>query len=177
MRKTIAAAAAIAVAGALFLTGCSSEPEPKENAAASDAPTVAEDYEATPAPEPVDPDEAYIDAMSADAQFGTRLLGSIDEASAFLAAGTIEDGSSTARTLSGTYDWLAKRIDAAPESLDSPAAQQNIAAFRICRDAYGDTADALDASDIPALDAAQSPQPGRMHPRTGGHQQQPAMIH
>lgn len=140
--------------GTAYKAGTEAE-KPAETSKAEPAEPVVE--EPTAEPEPVDPDVEYATTMANDPQFMSHMktvMGQLGDFTDATGSSDFAGAASAGHAAADTYDWLADRIDSKPVSSDSSAAQEAMAAFRQCRDAYDSAATAISDLDVTAMNIA-----------------------
>ena len=159
MRKTLLALVAMTAVAVPLLTACgqadhTTAESPVVDQSAAPDPEPAEAQTPAEEPEPVDPDEAFLDSVREQPAISGRMHKVASEMTAWTNSATLAEGARAAHTVSDSFAWIAKRMDADPTSADSPLAQDTMATMRLCRDAYDAAATAIDDVDPAAMDAA-----------------------
>lgn len=159
VRKTLLVLVAMTTVTVPILTGCGhADPATADSPAVehSAAPDPEPAEASTPAeePEPVDPDEVFLDSIREQPMISGRMHKVAGEMAAWTSSATLAEGARAAHTVSDSFAWIANRMDADPTSADSPLAQDTMATMRLCRDAYDAAATAIDDVDPDAMDAA-----------------------
>ena len=148
VRKTLLALAAMTAVAVPILTACG---HVDHTTATSTKPV---EHAAVPTPDPVDPDEAFLDSIRDQPAIGARMNKVAGEMTAWTNTTTLDQGARAAHTVSDSFAWIAQRMDTDPTSADSPLAQGTMATRRLCRDAYDAAATAIDDVDPDGMDAA-----------------------